>query len=155
MHIFLAAPFTYKLVSATGLIEQNYRTFLENLIQELVYKGHLVTSAHVREEWGAKLESPEIAIQNDFNSIKDCNLLIAFLENPPSPGVHMELGFAAAIKKPIIIIHGADYSLPYLVNGLSKWTKAINLSFESKSQLLELLDKQFETLSRDGDFSSA
>jgi len=146
MRIFLAAPFTGKIDPATQLIEQSYRVWLESIIQDLESEGHSVTGAHIREHWGAKLEPPEVAIQNDFNSVRECDLAIAYLGNPPSPGVQMELGFAIAFKKPIIIIHEKQSTPPYLVKGIRKLTLASEIAFTDRDQLLKSLRKKIGAL---------
>ena len=146
MRIFLAAPFTSKIDPVTQRIEQCYRLWLESIISELMKSGHIVVNAHVREEWGARLEPPEKAVCNDFSSVRDCDLVVAYLGNPPSDGVQMELGFAAAFERPIILIHEAESSVPYLVNGLGARTRFSKLSFRDEDQLLGQLNQMTRTL---------
>lgn len=145
MNIFLAAPFTGKIDPVTQRIEQSYRSWLESIISKLVKSGHIVTNAHMREEWGAKLEPPEKAIRNDFSLVRDCDLVVAYLGNPPSDGVQMELGFAATFGKPIILICEAECSVPYLVDGLGALTQFSKLSFRDRDHLLEQLNEVIRT----------
>jgi nucleoside 2-deoxyribosyltransferase len=148
MNIFLAAPFTDRIDPSTHVMEQSYRRWLEQIIQYLESLGYRVIGAHRREDWGAKLESPETAIQNDFAAVRDCELLIAYPGNPPSPGVQMELGFAAAFKKPIILIQENQSRIPYLLTGLGKLTRTSLIRFTNSTQLLEQLGRELESVTK-------
>lgn len=141
MRIFLSAPFTEKLDPHTQLIQPVFRRWLERLINFLEGKGHQVINAHVREAWGEKLEPPEIAIANDFASIKDADLVIAYIGNPYSPGVQMELGFASSFGKKTIILTESDPEIPYLVKGLHKLTNTVIIRFNTQEDLIAKLDK--------------
>lgn len=146
MNIFFAAPFTDRIEPATQLIEESYRKWLESLIVDLTAMGYSITSAHIREHWGEKLESPRLAIQNDFDSISNCDLIVAYLGNPPSPGVQMELGFAVALKKPVIIIREHNSPVPYLVRGLGKMTDATEICFINRVQLMRRLSSKLKSV---------
>lgn len=141
MRIFLSAPFTEKLDPGKRLIQPVYRSWLEKLIGFLERKGHQVFVAHVREAWGEKLEPPEIAIANDFASIKDSDLVIAYIGNPYSPGVQMELGFASSFGKKIIILTETESESPYLVRGLHQLTDTMLIRFNTQEDLITKLDK--------------
>jgi hypothetical protein len=141
MRISLSAPFTERLDPHTQLIQPMYRNWLARLISFLEGKGHQVINSHVREDWGGKLEPPEIAIVNDFTSIKDSHLIIAYIGNPPSPGVQMELGFASSFGKRIIILTETDSEMPYLARGLHRLTDAVLIRFDSQEDLIAELDK--------------
>lgn len=142
MNIFLLAPLTDKIDPATKLVKKSYRDWLESIIKMLKENGHSIVCAHIREDWGEKLEPPEIAIVNDYNSTENCDLIIAYLGNPPSPGVQMELGFAISLKKPILVLHENQAKIPYLVNGISQLTKASIIDFVDKAELLEKLKRE-------------
>lgn len=55
--------------------------------------------------------SPEQCTKVDFNEIKSCDLFIAFPGKPPSPGIHIEIGWAAYcwICKKIVYNKKMDY----------------------------------------------
>jgi nucleoside 2-deoxyribosyltransferase len=140
MKIFLIAPFTGMLNSDTHLIQDQYRTWLEKIIRFLESKGYQVISKHVREKWGKNLEKPEVAIKNDFDSVKKSDLIVAYLGNPFSPGVQMELGIALCNHKKIIILTEWDSDLPYLVKGLPQLTDTIFVKFKDEEDLIIKLD---------------
>lgn len=141
MKLFLIAPFTGMLNPETGLIQDQYRTWLEKIIRFLESKGHQVISKHVREKWGEDLNTPEDAIEHDFDSAKTSDLIIAYLGNPFSPGVQMELGIALCYHKKIIVLTESKSEIPYLVRGLHKLTDTVFIEFKNEEDLITKLDK--------------
>jgi len=102
-------------------------------------KGHDVISAHVREDWGQNLMPPEEFTPLDLNLIKECDLVIAYVDYQPS-GVYVELGWASALKKKIIVLAEKPVSqLSPLVQGLSRITETVIISFEDEDELLTQL----------------
>jgi len=135
MRIFVAAPFTGSIQKETRRLPDDYRQWLAKIIRELRASGHEVLCAHEREQWGEKLDSPETAIHLDWEAIRKSDVLLAYLGNPPSPGVQMELGYASALQKTIIVASEKHSDVPYLVRGLTRITNTIFVQFEDPSGL--------------------
>jgi nucleoside 2-deoxyribosyltransferase len=142
MRLFLAAPFTGLISSTTSLLEPAYDQWLREIVSGLRRAGFEVDNAHEREAWGAQLMTPEKALIYDFEAIADADVLVAYIGVPPSPGVQMELGFAAARQKPIVIITDSGLPLPYLVNGLSAATRVLFLDHDAAQILVDRLTEQ-------------
>jgi hypothetical protein len=140
MRIFLSAPFTEEINPATQLVQDDFRAWLVRVIGFLESKGHQVTNAHLREDWGKRLESPDVALKLDYAAIQAVDTVVAVLGNPPSPGVQMELGFAACFKKRLLVAAPAGLELPYLVQGLHALTTTTLMSFSDLDGLLSALD---------------
>lgn len=122
MRIFLAAPFTAMLRTRgrKTSLKTSYRNFIRDSIVGLRSRGHEVFSAHEREAWGSRILEPEKVIKYDFKGIDEADLVLALIGNPPSPGVQMELGYAAARWKRIILVHEQPFDeLPHLTKGLT------------------------------------
>jgi hypothetical protein len=68
---------------------------------------------------GADFLSPEECTRLDFSEIRDCDVFVAYPGDPASPGTHIEIGWAAAFGKPIVLLleEGATYA--FLVRGLN------------------------------------
>jgi nucleoside 2-deoxyribosyltransferase len=139
MKIFFAAPFTGKIDVRTSQVETQYRDWLHKIHLELLNNGYKVVSAHEREDWGNALDSPKDAIFNDYNSILESDILVAYVGDPPSYGVQMELGFAVALKKPILILRNANVQLPYLMPGLGRMTQTAEIIIEEHKDLIGIL----------------
>lgn len=114
--IFLSAPFT-QLLTDRGLPPQ-MRQRLGALIDHLEAQGWSVGNAHKREGWGHNLDSPYSALTADLEGIDAAGIMVAILGSPPSPGVQLEIGFAIARHKKLILIADQAERMPYLIRGL-------------------------------------
>lgn len=90
----------------------------EALIGHLEKCGYTVHNAHKRESWGANFLTPEECTRLDYEQIRDCDLFVALPGCPASPGTHIEIGWAAAFGKPLILLLEEDRTYAYLVRGL-------------------------------------
>ena len=83
-----------------------------NILFESISSRHKVLSAHISEDFGKItpcLTSDEIA-QRDFHWVMHCDLLVTILPNDKknlplrTDGTFIEIGWASAMKKPILIL---------------------------------------------------
>jgi hypothetical protein len=139
--IFVAAPFTQWLQQGGGSVPDTYRVWLEELHEALRAGGHDVISAHEREAWGDDLEPASSALRADLESILSCDVLVAELGNPPSPGVQMELGVALVAGKRIVVLAQVGAPIPYLVTGLESVGDAKVLYYEDPQTVLGAVSK--------------
>lgn len=101
--------------------------------------GHQVISAHLRENWGKNLMAPSEFTPLDIDAIKNCDVVIAYVDLKPS-GVYIELGWASALgKKTIIITETPISQLSPLLIGLSMMNKATVIEFKDIEDLLNKL----------------
>ena len=141
MKIFVSAPLTQMLDPKTRLIRQDYANWLGGLIDFLKRKGHEVSSAHIREEWGRKLLPPEECAPKDFKLIQECDIFVAVLKDSISLGVFLEIGAAAAWGKKILLLKESTAKMPYLLSGFHKITDTSVLDFDNWAELVEKLEK--------------
>jgi nucleoside 2-deoxyribosyltransferase len=115
---FLAGPFKGIVHPRTLQMREFERARYEEIIAYLEKCGYVVHNAHRREGWGASFLTPEECTRLDWEQIKGSDVFIAFPGSPPSPGTHIEIGWAAALGKPMILLleEGCDYA--FLVRGL-------------------------------------
>ncbi|WP_240420359.1 nucleoside 2-deoxyribosyltransferase [Paenibacillus periandrae] len=133
MRIFLAFPFT-KLLTEDNIFDENMKDFLVNTINALTNKGHSVFSAQLREEFGDKLMTPDVATNLDHMEMCKADLVVAFPGwKPISGGVHVELGWASSMKKPIIAFLHDDQEYTPMITGLHKVTNVEYVHFNDKS----------------------
>lgn len=136
MRVFLAAPFTSIYREDTGRIDSKFKKRLQKIVKLIMKKGHIVESAHLREKWGKNLMSPSEFTPLDLKLIKECDLVIAYVGDQPS-GVFVELGWASAFKKKIIVLAEQPISrLSPLVQELGQITEAMILDFKDEKELL-------------------
>lgn len=115
---FLAGPFKGIMDPKTGTIRAFERERYEALISHLEERGYVAYNAHKRESWGANFMTPEECTRLDYENIRDCDLFVAFPGSPASPGTHIEIGWAAALGKPMILLLEEDRSYAHLIRGL-------------------------------------
>ena len=135
MIIFLAAPFTAKIQKNNNSIPHDYRDWLKTIIETLRSEGHDVICAHERENWGKEIDTPKVALQQDWDAISESDILVAYIGDPPSPGVQMEIGYASALGKTIVLLHKYDEYLPYLNSGLKKMPRTVYIRFKKLKEV--------------------
>ncbi|WP_327235401.1 nucleoside 2-deoxyribosyltransferase domain-containing protein [Streptomyces sp. NBC_01317] len=115
--VFLGGPFK-ALVDADGTMDTEARARIEAVIDRLEKEGYQVHNAHRRESWGAKFLTPDECTRLDYDEIAASTVFVAFPGSPASPGTHIEIGWASALGKPIVLLleEGQDYA--FLVRGL-------------------------------------
>lgn len=135
--VFLAAPFTSYLKD--GMFDNDKFKEINFLISFLRNNGFSVFSAHEREKFGQNLLSPEECTELDFQEMNQCDIVVALIDNK-SFGVSLELGWASALKKPLILYKGEEhnYSTP-LIAGISQLTDTIVIN-DFKSLLGSIQD---------------
>jgi nucleoside 2-deoxyribosyltransferase len=116
--VFLAGPFKALVDPETGNMRDFERMRYESLIGYLEQRGYTVHNAHKREDWGANFLEPEECTRLDWEEIDECDLFVAFPGHPASPGTHIEIGWASARRKPMLLLLGAGDTYAFLVRGL-------------------------------------
>lgn len=116
--VFLAGPFKALVDPITGRMRQFERVRYQALIGHLEGRGYSVHNAHKREAWGASFLAPEECTQLDYEEIRGCDLFIAFPGCPASPGTHIEIGWAAALGRPMMLLLEEGQTYAFLVRGL-------------------------------------
>lgn len=137
--IFLAAP-----ISGFG-DEAEYRKNRENLLN-LINKLSIkfqVYSEISNIGFLASYDEPGESAIKDFNEIKKSDIFIIYHPMNMQTSTFIELGYAVAKEKKIIIIGNIDI-LPYLALGLSKYSS--NIKIIPSSELNENILRQVEKL---------
>ena len=99
--IFLAHAFT-KLLTPERTIDPESQAKLTGLLARFRAAGNGAHCALEREGWGARLMSPETALQLDEDQVRNADYLVSFPQG--SDGAFLELGFRLAESKPTILI---------------------------------------------------
>jgi hypothetical protein len=106
------------------VFDVEYRRFLERVLDRLSAREDLeVYSAHLIENWGDSLRSPEEALSSDVYELGLADVLVA-IDAHLSPGLQLELGHALGLGKTIVyavpneLAPGSPSGLPYLNRGL-------------------------------------
>jgi nucleoside 2-deoxyribosyltransferase len=116
LRVFLACPITGQLLPSTGTVKPEYRRFVEGLRHTILTVADSVFLAFEREDWGHKLMAGDKCAPLDFREMQRCDLVVAYPGT--SCGVAVELGWASALGKPIVLLLADDVSYSPLVEGL-------------------------------------
>lgn len=141
--VFLAGPFKHLMDPATGLLAPAMKQRLEAIIQLLEAKQLAVHCAHRREAWGAEMMTPAECTKIDYDEIARADLLLAFPGVPASPGTHIELGWASAMQKQVVLLLERDQPYAFLVRGLHRVTRVAEITFSSDDDLMPQLEAWF------------
>ncbi|MGD6892512.1 hypothetical protein [Bacillus mobilis] len=129
MKIFLGTPITCLLDQNNRFQSSNQRN-LQFIIDSLRGKVDTVFCAIEREAWGEELLSGEECTYLDHNEMLDTDIFIAIPNQ--SYGVYVEIGWASAIKKNIILLVNEKFGVKSpLLDGLDKLTNVKIITFES------------------------
>jgi nucleoside 2-deoxyribosyltransferase len=120
MRVFLASPFSGYLVSdGTGVdrLDPHLSALLLRIESTLQEKGHSVFLSQRREEFGAKLWSAHQCTPFDLLEMQRADCVVALPDK--SYGVHVELGWATALGKPLVLVvdESGQFTSP-IVQGL-------------------------------------
>ena len=146
MKLFLSVPFTAMIDSDSGLIMRAHREYVLQILGTIRNLGHDCFCSMEREEWGAKLYTPEDAYRDDRQRVLECDGVVAILGNPISPGVIMELTMAAEHKKPALVYQLSGALVPYLLPGFSSRTQIHIQIVSSPSQVVEMIPSNLAQL---------
>lgn len=129
--VFLSAPLTQYVVASDASSMEGFRNEWTGIADDLERCGHQVFSAHKREAWGAALDKPASALKADVAGLIDTDVVIAYVGRPPSPGVQLEIGYALAAHKELLVFIERDQPEPYLVRGLIEMGRASVVEIEN------------------------
>lgn len=123
--VFVCGPFTNAL---EGPEEQprlhgDLAAFLDLIHETIEQKRLKVASAHREELAGPHELTPEVIAKRDLDWMKDCTAAVIVLGTPSRPfwrtdGTFIELGWAAVLDKPVVLVGDLEAYPSALVRGL-------------------------------------
>lgn len=128
--IFIACPFI-KYVKGQEFINNNYRKFTEDLHALCLEYASEVFLALKREDYGAKpLQNYSCAI--DLEELESSDIIVALPDD--SMGVAVELGWASALGKQIILVLNKDCQYSALVKNITTITPGFIIWYEGEEE---------------------
>lgn len=129
--IFISCPFN-KFLKNNTFVDKPFREFTEELYEVCLQYTPNVFFALKREDYGAK-PMPNYSCLRDFEEMKNADIVLAIPDD--SMGSAVEIGWASAMRKNIVLIlnMGQDYSplitnIPKITAGEIIWYKKDLLS---------------------------
>lgn len=150
MKAYIAAPYTSKSVTQNNLshgkiTDSSYLNFLDS-IESVVRASGVQTFLPHRDlhNWGeADLTEEEIG-RKSMEELKNSDLLIAYPEE--SVGVNIELGWASAFKKKILILINENSRISIMYLGLKGVTDSKIIRFKGIMDLRTKLREELVSL---------
>jgi nucleoside 2-deoxyribosyltransferase len=140
--VFIGGPFLSLIDPATGLMSAQDQLRFSKLIDVFEDAGREVFNAHRREGWGRDLMPPEQCSQLDFEGLAACDLFVAFPGSPASPGTHVEIGWATAMRKPTLLLLEDGEYYTFLVTGLPAWAGVRTVRYTGTLGFLDGLEDE-------------
>jgi hypothetical protein len=116
LNVFLACPITQLLHPQRHELPSDYEHFIRALHQFLKLRADRVFLALEREGWGKAVMPAEVCTPLDFAEMQRCSVLVAYPGR--SMGVGVELGWASALGKPMILLLEPTAPPTPLIDGL-------------------------------------
>ena len=116
--IFIACPISKHFEKNN--MDEDYQIFIKKLYRYIKEKYKNVFLALEREKYGQEKMSGEVCTPLDYKEMKDTDILLAIPED--SMGVAIEIGWASAFHKNIILILDKKYKVSPLVENIDTVT---------------------------------
>lgn len=114
--IFFACPISEHIDRVTSRLQPDYERFIRAVHALLRGAGGEVFLALERERWGEAIMPAEVCAPLDFAEMQRCDVVVAYPGR--SCGVAVELGWASALGKPIVLLVDATATASPLVRGI-------------------------------------
>ncbi|MEF3113421.1 nucleoside 2-deoxyribosyltransferase [Streptomyces chrestomyceticus] len=150
--VFVGGPFLQLVDPKTGLMSDSDRLKFHRLIEHFEQRGATVYNAHRREAWGAEFLTATEATKRDYLEISRSDLFIAFPGVPASAGTHVEIGWASALRKPMVLMLEKEQKHTFLVTGLENQANVEFIWFADPAEIYAHLDTAVDrVLARSGE----
>lgn len=132
--VFVGGPIQHA-IDSQGRFHIQVKTTISTIISDLRSNGYVILSAHEHENFGemdVRGKSLEVCAR-DLEWMKECAVFVAVLpidqngEAICSMGTAVELGWASAMGKPIIIVCDPMLVYSHLINGLGAVARVVTV----------------------------
>lgn len=124
--IFIGCPIT-KYIDNNTFIDDVFKDFIENMYELCNRYANEVFLALKREQYGKKLMTDTCTVL-DYEEMKTADIIIAIPED--SKGTAVELGWASAMEKKIVLILNKDCRYTPLISGLEDITDTLVIWYD-------------------------
>lgn len=141
--IFIACPFI-KFVKGTEFTNNSFRKFTEDLYNLCLTYAPKVFLALKREDYGAK-PMEKYSCLMDLKELETSDLIIAIPDD--SMGVAVELGWASALNKKIILLLNKEQKYSALIQNITTVTTGHVIWYEGEQNtVIPIIRNDLESL---------
>lgn len=150
MRIYFAAPYFNLAVpkggSDYGWTPDNYNKWLSEIIIAVESIGHTIYSPHRDDhKWGKVFPKIDDLMPGQYRKItEESDMLLAYIGNPQSGGVCIEIGYAISHKIPVVIIKKTDEKITSVAYGLNSIANCGIIEFRDDKDLVKSLKKRLK-----------
>ena len=150
MKVYIAAPYTSKSTTTSNphrgeIKDTSYINFLDSIESVVKSLGFQTFLPHRDlHNWGKANLSEEEVGRRSLEELKKADLLIAYPEQ--SIGVNIELGWASAFKKEVLILLNEKDRVSVMHSGLKGVTSSKIIRFRDVMDLRTKLREELNTL---------
>jgi nucleoside 2-deoxyribosyltransferase len=134
--VFVAGPFYGLVDEKTGVMDDSAQRRITMLIDYFEQAGCTVYNAHRREAWGKEFLTADVCTKLDFDEIAAADLWVGYPGVPVSPGTHVEIGWASATGKPMVVLLEKEKRHSFLVTGLSSIANISYVEFDDPAEII-------------------
>ncbi|MBI2547475.1 MAG: hypothetical protein HYW23_03450 [Candidatus Aenigmarchaeota archaeon] len=150
MKVYISAPYTNKSVQQSNSIhgeikDASYINFLDSIESAVKSLGFQTFLPHRDlHEWGKSNLSEEDVGRKSFEELNNSDLVIAYPEE--SVGVNIELGWASAFKKKVLILLKENQRTSIMHSGLTGVTDSKIIRFRDIMDLRTKLREELASI---------
>lgn len=136
--VFVSIPVSENFTS-TGIFRPERRAFYEQSFEAISRHGIMLESAAINEKWGAvKLKTQEFT-EYDLQAISRCDGLMVLTNTRMGSDIFLEIGYAAAQGKPVLVIAPWGTRLTYMLQGMEALGHLEAVYFDTEGDVVSLL----------------
>jgi len=130
LRVFLAAPSLRLTGPADGVFTLALRAKVTALREALLDAGVTVFSQHHDDCWTTRGLGTGFRVPSAFRGMQSADLCFAYVESPLSAGVGMELGWASALRKPLVLLVDQAATHNPMISTLEEVSPVLPLKFD-------------------------
>ncbi|MFC5909665.1 hypothetical protein [Streptacidiphilus monticola] len=131
LRVFLAAPSLRLTGPADGVFSLALRGRVTAMREALLDAGVSVFSAHHDDVWVTRGMGTGTRVPSAFRAMQSADLAFAYIGSPLSAGVGMELGWATALRKPVVLLVDQAVSHAPIIQTLEEVSPVLPLEFDT------------------------
>ncbi len=137
--VFVGGP-VQNAIGLDGVFNAEIRHLIESVLKALKKANYRIISSHVYEDFGKMDVSGKFreVCARDYQWMRECDLFLAILpldstgEVISSSGTSVELGWASAMEKPIVLVRDPAPKYSHLIAGLDAVTQVTEVYINEK-----------------------
>jgi nucleoside 2-deoxyribosyltransferase len=131
LRVFLATPSLRLTGPADGVFPLALRARVTALREALLNSGVRVFSSHHDQSWVARGVAESPRVPSTHRAVMTADVVVACVGSPLSSGVALELGWASAMRKPIILLVDRAVEHNPLVESLEEVCPVFPLAYDN------------------------